>query len=339
MAAFVIGIVLVERPQFIPSFYFMSIAWLLFATQFFRRHQPNPWHRCKSFTDIFVALVWGDSFPPARIEPNQDEEEVLAYEKMWNKKIEDATKRAAVAAKDAECEAEEAEAAAELIGDTDTDITTKVGGHFSLKVDILKPYLEPYQVYLVIVCRLLRYVRNVVLWEECYLSFWLTLGCMVLSVVSLFVPWFFFVRWTSRIIIWTVFGPWMKLADIYYWTPIENMTLEEIAKQKEERKKLRQKYLTEAVEKARIERERAQKLKAMKKFLFGKFIMKVPVLKEDRHCDFPLPESSAVPYSPKPLALAELAMKEAGYHRIRIPGQHLEGDMIPTVSIHPPIDS
>lgn len=331
MAAFVIGIVLVERPQFIPSFYFMSIAWLLFATQFFRRHQPNPWHRCKSFTDIFVALVWGDSFPPARIEPNQDEEEVLAYEKMWNKKIEDATKRAAVAAKDAECEAEEAEAAAELIGDTDTDITTKVGGHFSLKVDILKPYLEPYQVYLVIVCRLLRYVRNVVLWEECYLSFWLTLGCMVLSVVSLFVPWFFFVRWTSRIIIWTVFGPWMKLADIYYWTPIENMTLEEIAKQKEERKKLRQKYLTEAVEKARIERERAQKLKAMKKFLFGKFIMKVPVLKEDRHCDFPLPESSAVPYSPKPLALAELAMKEAGYHRIRIPGQHLEGDMIPTL--------
>jgi hypothetical protein len=39
-----------------------------------------------------------------------------------------------------------------------------------------------------------------------------------------------------------------------------------------------------------------------------------------------------VPYEQKPLKLAELAMKEAGYHRTRIPGQQLKGVMIPTVS-------
>ena len=69
----------------------------------------------------------------------------------------------------------------------------------------------------------------------------------------------------------------------------------------------------------------------MKKCMFG--IMNVPILKEDRWQDFPRPESSAVPYNPKPLALAELAMTEAGYHRIRVPGQHLEGAMIPSVSV------
>jgi hypothetical protein len=114
---------------------------------------------------------------------------------------------------------------------------------------------------------------------------------------------------------------------------MENMTDEEIASQKMKTKRLKQKFLAEAIEKARIERERAVKLKAMKQFLFGKFIMKVPVLKEDRWTDLPLPESFAVPYAPKRLALAELAMKEAGYHRIRVPGQHLEGDMIPSVSL------
>lgn len=332
MVAFVVGVLVVEYPRLIPSFYFLAIAWLLLATMMFRRDHPNSWYRCKTFFDMLAAVVQGDSFPPAQIAPRQDEQAILAYEEEWQRKVDREFKAAEEAKQVAAEDADEAERVAEIIGNADNDISTKKKVGFPVSVDLLKPYLEPIQAYLAVACRLLRYGRNVLLWEECYLSFWVTLGCLVLSVSSLFVPWFFVIRWTSRLIVWTIFGPWMKLVDIYYWTPMENMTEEEIKAQKEKTKSLKQKYLAEAIEKARIERERAVKLKAMKQFLFGKFIMKVPVLKEDRWTDLPLPESSAVPYSAKRLPLAELAMKEAGYHRIRVPGQHLEGDMIPSVS-------
>jgi signal transduction histidine kinase len=329
---FLIGITVVEYPQLFPSFCFLSTAWSLLASMLFRRHHPNPWMRCKGFIDIFFALLLGDSFPPATIVSNENRDEVLEYMGYWKLKAENEAKAAELAQQEALDEAEEAEQALDAIGDTDTDITTKKGSFIPVSVDPFKKYMEPVQAYLVIACRLLRYVRNIFLWEECYLSFWLAIGSLALSVVCVFVPWFFLIKWTSRVLVWTLCGPWMKLVDIYFYTPMENMTEEEIAEQKLKAKELKKKYLAEAVERARIARERTKKLKTMKKYLFGKFIMKVPVLKDDRYVDFPLPESSAVPYTAKPLALAELAMKEAGYHRVRVPGQNLDGDMIPSVS-------
>jgi hypothetical protein len=66
--------------------------------------------------------------------------------------------------------------------------------------------------------------------------------------------------------------------------------------------------------------------------MFGKFAMRIPILKQDRYVDTPLAESSATPYKEKEFTLAELAMKEAGYNRTRVPGQTLVGDMIPLIS-------
>ena len=124
----------------------------------------------------------------------------------------------------------------------------------------------------------------------------------------------------------------MRLVDIYYYRHIENMSDEEIERLKEEALKARRLRTEEAILNARIERENAAKLKEMKKYLFGKYIMKVPILKEDRWRDYPLAESRAAPYNPKPLDLASLAMEEANFHRVRVPGQKLQGVMIPTVS-------
>lgn len=73
-------------------------------------------------------------------------------------------------------------------------------------------------------------------------------------------------------------------------------------------------------------------MKKMKKYMYGKFSLKIPTIKEERFVDRPLPESSAVPYQKKAMSLAELAMQEAGYNRTRLPGQNLVGDMIPKVS-------
>jgi hypothetical protein len=109
--------------------------------------------------------------------------------------------------------------------------------------------LEPLQAYLAIACRLIRYVRNVVIWKNVTWPFGSTLVCLVLAVVSLFIPWFFLIKWTSRIVVWSVLGPWMRIVDIFIYTPMENMTEEEHVKRKEAAKMLKEKYLAEAVEK------------------------------------------------------------------------------------------
>lgn len=90
--------------------------------------------------------------------------------------------------------------------------------------------------------------------------------------------------------------------------------------------------LRDATAAKRIARENEEKMKAMKEYMFGKYVTRVPVLKEDRYRDLPLPESTASPYRPNPLPLSEIAMQEAGYNRTRLPGQFLYGDMIPRVS-------
>lgn len=279
---------------------------------------------------MLSTLILGDSFSPGKVEPFQNKELVIAYEQKWDAKME----RAKILAQEAEAEAKETAqenaVLVEELGDTH-DISTKKGPGF-LDVDMLRPYLEPYQTYLAIACRFLRYLGNIIMWQECYLSFWVLIGSLALSVGCFFVPWFFLIRWSSRIIVWVLFGPWMKLIDIYYWTPMESMSDEERLKKKQEARRVRKIFMKKQIEEARIARERAVKVKDMRSHLFGEYILKVPAVKEDRHWDVPLPESSATPYRPEQLALAELAMKEAGYHRTRVPGQDLEGEMILTVS-------
>lgn len=107
------------------------------------------------------------------------------------------------------------------------------------------------------------------------------------------------------------------------------MSEDELEERDELQRLQRQELTSKAATANRIKRENAAKLRDIKKFMFGDYITKVPVLKADRHRDSPLPESQAVPYVPKPLQLADLAMREAGYKRTRLPGQHLKGDMIP----------
>ena len=121
----------------------------------------------------------------------------------------------------------------------------------------------------------------------------------------------------------------MKAVDIFYVSKLKPLTEEELEKQEHEAKMLRKEKTKEAALQARIAREDAKKLKDMKKYMFGKFITHVSVLKLDRFRDIPLPQSEAKPYEKKSLPMSELAMKEAGKDRTRIPGQQLIGNMIP----------
>ena len=330
--AFLVAIGLVENPQYIPSFCFLTTAWILIAVMGWRRHSPDPWGKCYSYGEVASQLILGDSTtPPHRIKPFENFELTKASTEKFIKRIAEAE---AQAERDyIRAQEEEAERLKELeeIGETDADISTKVGGGVS--IDPVKAALHPVQLLVGMICRYLRFVRNVVVWEEAYFSFWVASGSIVLAVTCLFVPWFFIIKWSSRIIVWVLFGPWMKLADVYYFSTLKPETKEEREKRELLEKSARRSATTEAASKARVIREDKAKMKAMKKYMFGKFSMSVPIIKQDRYADRPLPESTATPYQEEPKTLAELAMEEAGYNRTRLPGQTLVGDMIPRVSL------
>ena len=331
MNLFITLAVLVEHPRLAPCFFFASIGWLLLGVMGWRRRSPDPWSRCKPYREFADILACGQSLaPPDSIASNENAEEAAKFQEKMRKRIIDAEEAARIAYEQQQEEQQQQMAEMEGIGG-DTDISTKQGSGIVSTIDVFKPFLYPIQQYLDLVVGYVRIVRNIVVWEEAYISFWITSGSFILAVIFYFLPWLFILQWTARIFVWVVCGPWMKLVDVFYFSKIKPLTEEELAEKKRKEKMARLLRRKDAVREARIQREDAAKLKAMKKIMFGKFVTKVPVLKQDRHQDFPLAESSATPYKPAPQSLAQLAMKEAGYHRTRLPGQHLVGNMIPRV--------
>ena len=153
VTAFLCTTFLVEHPQWIPSFFFASIAWLMLASQEYRRSLPEVWSRCKSFKEFVQTLATGESpEPPESIEANENYEKAQVFLDKWKKRIEDAEAAAAKSYEEQIRAQEEYEREMEELGDTeDTDIATKSGGGVS--VDPFKGLLYPVQQNLALVCR------------------------------------------------------------------------------------------------------------------------------------------------------------------------------------------
>lgn len=153
LTAFLTMIMLVEHPHWIPSFVFALMAWLMLASQVYRRSLPEVWSRCKSYTEFVEALALGNSRePPHCIEAYENYEEAQAFLGNWQKRIEDAEVAAEKAYEDQIKAQEEYEREMEEIGDTqDTDIATKSGDGMSL--DPFKSLLFPVQQNLALICR------------------------------------------------------------------------------------------------------------------------------------------------------------------------------------------
>jgi hypothetical protein len=331
LSALLIVVLMVERPHLIPSIFFASIAWFMLATQAYRRSLPDIWSRCKSTQEFVEILLSGESQnPPDNIRRLENYEAAQAFIDRWKKRIADAELAAAKAVEEQIQAQEEYERQMEEVGDTtDIDITSQSRG--GVTIDPFKSLLYPVQQNLALVCRYLRHIRHIITWQECYIAFWITAGCVLLAFVCVFVPWFFLLKWTARLSVWTLFGPWMKLVDVYYVSKIKPLSEEELVQKKQRDRERRLMQTKTAVAEARKKREEQLKLKDMKRHLFGKYITRVPVLKEDRYRDLPTPESFAVPYVTGSIALSELAMQDAGYRKDRLPGQHLVGTMIPKI--------
>jgi len=297
VTAFVVVVVVAEKPDWFPSFFLFGIAWLMLASMDYRRRCPDIWTRCKSYSELARALLLGESkTPPDDIEPYQNYDKAQQFLEFWKKRIADAEDKATKEFEEAsKMQDEQAKRMYEVDAGT-VDIVTKRSG---ISVDPFKPILFPVQQNLAMACRYVRHVKYILLWDEAYLSFWVTTGCLLLGTISLFVPWCFLMKWTARAVAWTFFGPWMKLVDIFYISKIEPLTEEEIERRNEKDRERRNIRTSAAEREARIKRENMIKLKTFKKEMFGKYVNQIPVLKEDRYPDIPLPESMAVPHRPE----------------------------------------
>ena len=311
LIVFLVAISVVEHPRLIPSISCYFIGYLLLTTRMYRNDYPNPWWRCMSIRNLFLSLAFGDKkfLSPEKIDVDQNKEEAEATDAYWKDLIEHRENNAQKIAN------EQIEQDLEMIeakGDAD-DISTKTTKLSLDPLVMLKPYIYPAQLTLLYLCRLTRTVKNVILWEESNYSFLITLAMFALGTVFLCLPWYFICRWSARIVVWGLFGPWMRFMD-------PGSTGGDDEQDTLKRAELRNIELG----KARIQNEDAKKYQDFKKYHFGEFSTRVPIIKTDRMLDLPLPSSSATPL----LLSRNIATGEDEVDEVR---QELVGLMIPKI--------
>lgn len=332
LCMFFMATTVVEKPRLLPSYSFLFLGFVLMTSMGWRNNHPNPWRRCPTFVELLKVLLYGKAAAPQpeMIAVDENAAEAVQFENSWKELIDSAEKKAAARAIEIANEQEMLQKELEEIGGANAEISSNLGPKVTLdpRQALGRKYLFPVQQALLQACEWIRFLRNIFLWEESYYSFWVTLVSFVLSIVFIFVPWIFLIRWTSRIVTWTLFGPWMKLLDVYLAKANQRSKDDELKAEEADRLG-RKKQMEKTIEEARIRNELAFKLRAFKQYFFGKFLTKVPILKVDRFIDLPLPSSSARPYVKESSIVATRAFNKADSMAQKDRGQHLEGVMIP----------
>eukprot|EP00588_Corethron_pennatum_P020882 CAMPEP_0194320994 /NCGR_PEP_ID=MMETSP0171-20130528/17239_1 /TAXON_ID=218684 /ORGANISM="Corethron pennatum, Strain L29A3" /LENGTH=1523 /DNA_ID=CAMNT_0039078715 /DNA_START=272 /DNA_END=4840 /DNA_ORIENTATION=+ len=302
---------LIERPELFPSFSCGVVAWLMLSLGNNRLSHPSPWERPHSFLYFFSIIAFGRSPSVwSIIKPFEKDLDCADYDNGWEQFVQKAKEAAEKRSADYAA-SQSPNAAGKNAKSGKSDPAT---------------LLFPIQKKLMLVCKHLKFVGNIITWEESYLSFWVTVSSIVLSVVFLIVPWRLVVFWCARICAWTILGPWMKLVDLYL------KGVEEMKKRNREYEKVKEEEVTKMqMYGARVKLEDEEKMRDMKIHKFGRYIVRVPQRSLARQKDIPLPESYAkhfVPPSRRSVLGIQVAGIEEEYETV-LPGQHLTGSMVP----------
>ena len=213
MIAFFLGATLVENLNLLPSYSLFCVSWLLAATNERRMQNPSPWQSSVPIATAWRAVLLNRSIPQD-ISDHENEAAIRAYEENLRRQYEQEKA-------DAKERKEAADAIAEFVSSGSTQ-PEEVDSNQATKLTVGRPTINPLakalfpiQKVLGQVCRILWIVRSVIMWDECYLAFAIWNGCLLLGVAFLWIPWSLIVKWTARILIWTLLGPWMKLVDLF----------------------------------------------------------------------------------------------------------------------------
>jgi hypothetical protein len=361
MIAFIWATILACDFEKFFSFFFFFIGWVFLATMEYKRKHPSLWRRPRSYGELLSILLFNDSFiRPRMIDSKENIDEIDKYESGLAERAK--AKREAIERLEYEKQKQQKRLANEEGGGGGKgeggtlhqknfiDITTKAknDGSSDMMLAPFKSILMPIQKILYKVCVILRVVSSIVLWRDSYAAFWIVTGSFITSFVVFWIPWAFLIKWCFTIFVWTIFGPWMKLVDIYYVQRKHNTTEEDRTAKMEADYERRYNLILGEWSAVRIRKENAAKIMDMKRYMFGQFLMRVPIFKEERFPYEPAITSSSMPLLRRreSSSFREHGMDGGGdddddddktaarYHNdiniVRhINGQHLSGDMVP----------
>jgi hypothetical protein len=263
---------LVEHPHMAPSFFLLSIAWIMLATNTVRRQHPSPWHRCPSFWHYVKTLHQGRSpLSVQSINPDEGGTEAASYEDAWDRRLKSDQKFAAT----------KAQLIQEMNDFGNENIHTKQSDLIPLE---LFEKLSYYQGRLRHYCKYLRFVKIIATWEESIISFWITAMFLSAGIVSLAFPWACILRWTGRICVWCCLGPHMAIVDALLYSKHINddeILADLVDSYRKDSRTVRQR------------RQIAIKLKDIKRTLFGNYSTLIPSYNLSRYYDRPLSKSYA----------------------------------------------
>eukprot|EP00934_Nitzschia_sp_Nitz4_P000987 Nitzschia sp. Nitz4//scaffold248_size28759//12858//16752//NITZ4_008109-RA/size28759-snap-gene-0.10-mRNA-1//-1//CDS//3329543992//987//frame0 len=321
MVSFGWGVALANNFDRFPAFLVFSIAWFLLATMEVSRSHPSKHDQPKSYLELLSMFLFNSSVSPVEIESNENLDAIKAYneERAKQKKAREDVLNT-IQMEQRKYEAYINSESSKL--EEEVDIMTQAqGGLTSMALAPFRGILLPIQHLLNNICVVLRVVKSVVIWRDSFAAFWIVSLSLIGSLLILFIPWTFLISWTFKIAVWVLLGPWMKLLDICYF---RRSTLMEEEQQKADLAEKFQERYTMLLDESfgrKLRKEAALKMKDFKKYMFGEFLMRVPVLKEERYYDDPLPSSYAT--RGDPTATKNVNIVERKY------GQLLRGDMIP----------
>jgi len=277
IVAFTWGVLITHDYNLLPSFSFFAVGWFFLSTMEYRRQHPSPWHRCVSYGELLGSFLLGSFFgclspygTGQTIEANENltaiqEHDAAIEEHKKQKKEEEIQMAARSIEEDHEHVVDES-----ATMETNVPVESANSNSFMAWLNPFKPIFHPVQKLLYRLLVHLRIIRSIIMWEESYYPFWMVTWSFLLSISLLFVRWGVILRWTFRVLVWAVLGPWMKLVDWLYFAPKEKMALEEKKENKREEIHNRYDHTLEDRLVNQKRREEAAKMKGMMKYLFGK---------------------------------------------------------------------
>lgn len=317
------SITVVENPYYLPGVTFLAMSWIMLSIGFATSHSPSPWVRCKTISEITSVLIFGQQLPlPVKINENDGVDTTREIDKLTEARKEriDAFLRGCKEA-----------------------LTTFQKKYFktnfreSLETEEKNFWLYEKSLYYVHIflrqyCLNLRVVKNIVTWRSSSKAYVTTIACFILGVLLIVLPWGKVIFWICRIAVWGLFGPWMKLFDIYFIMPNYKTILEASEEDIKEPFNVERLFQTPEMMKlaqiARIASEDALKLKTMRQYLYGKYSVVVPDYDSSRFPSIPLPDSTARTFKERTKTKTYQYLSDVEEHHI--PGQRLRGRMIHT---------
>jgi len=295
IVVFICGVTLVENISLLPTYIFFLCGWTLIAVLNWRQNHPDPWYRSIGLIEGLSCLVAGTELVPIHnITPDTKiKESIDKFNEVWAERFKLAHERKAKLANIAQKQYDEIADEMDEFG-VNNDLSSRIEKR-SLRlnpkyqvVQLLKPLLYPYQQQLLTICESLRFSRNVITWQEYYFSLYTSAACFTIAAISYQIPWAFIFKWVARIAVWSLFGPWIKLACIYYGTDISRIFESRMLEVHEW-----EKNSNILVKNARKTHEEALKKRSFKQYLFGAYMVNVPLIKRDKVIQRPLLSSTA----------------------------------------------